>query len=82
MSVYDQINSCCKRIENADTKAEILSEVDKLDNFASYLNDSKAKQLHIYCDNIRKLNVDIKTETINQAHEIRNLFQINSKAAR
>ena len=82
MSVYDQINSCCNRIENADTKAEILSEVDKLDNFASYLSDPKAKQLHIYCDNIRKLNVYIKAETINQAHEIRNLFQINSKAAR
>jgi hypothetical protein len=82
MSVYDQINSCCNRIENADTKADILSEVDKLENYASYLSDPKAKKLHIYCDNIRKLNVDIKTETVNQAQEVRNLFLINNKPAR
>jgi hypothetical protein len=80
MSVFDQINSCCNRIENADTKAEILSEVEKLENFASYLSDQKARKLHVYCENIRKLNVDIKTETNNQANEIRNLFQ-NSKVA-
>ncbi len=74
MSVYDQINSCCSRIEKADTKEDVLREVDKLDNYASYLNADKAKRLHIYCDNIRKLNVDVKTETVNQAGFIRNLF--------
>lgn len=74
MSVYDQISSCCSRIEKADTKEDVLREVDKLDNYASYLNADKAKRLHIYCDNIRKLNVDVKTETVNQAGFIRNLF--------
>jgi len=74
MSVYDQISSCCSRIEKADTKEDVLREVDKLDNYASYLNADKAKRLHIYCDNIRKLNVVVKTETVNQAGFIRNLF--------
>jgi hypothetical protein len=74
MSVYDHISSCCSRIEKADTKEDVLKEVDKLDGYASYLNDEKAKRLHIYCDNIRKLNVDIKTETVNQAQYIRKLF--------
>ncbi|MBY6037575.1 hypothetical protein KUV80_12970 [Fictibacillus nanhaiensis] len=74
MSVYDQISSCCSRIEKADTKEDILREVDKLDQYASYLNADKAKRLHIHCDNIRKLNVDVKVETHNQAQFIRNLF--------
>jgi hypothetical protein len=74
MSVYDQISSCCSRIEKADTKEDVLREVDKLDNYASYLNAEKAQRLHIYCDNIRKLNVDVKSETINQSQSIRKLF--------
>jgi hypothetical protein len=74
MSVYDHINSCCARIEKADTKADVLQEVDKIDGYASYLSADKAQKLHIYCDNIRKLNVDIKSETVNQAKQIRQLF--------
>jgi hypothetical protein len=74
MSVYDQISSCCSRIEEADTKEDVLREVDKLDQYASYLNADKAKRLHIYCDNIRKLNVDVKSETVNQSQSIRKLF--------
>lgn len=69
MSANETINSCCRNIENAESKEERNQEVERLRNCCSDLSEDQQQEVMACCSRIE--NTDSKEEIAKEVEKIR-----------
>lgn len=69
MSVNETISSCCRNIEEADTREQRLKEVDKIKSCCSELPEEQGNEVMACCTRIE--TTDSKEEVSQEVQKIR-----------